>query len=417
MNSRQILHIDIDAFFASVEKLRNPGLRDRPVAVGAGVIASCCYLARKYGLHAGMSLRRARGLCPRLEIIGGHTALYRCFSDRIFELCREYSPSVETFLDEAFCDLSGTERLHGNLKSLACRLREEIFQETGLRVSAGLGPNRMLAKMATASAKPDGIRALAEGETDSFLISQPIDRLPGIGPRASKVLTQLNVHTAGDLRKLSRRSLVSIFGKNGGLFYERCRGEDTRIVNAKEIPRSISRETSFHEHTVNPQVIEGMLSYLGQRAGNTLRRLGLKAGQLQVKISYSDPAAGSCRSLRRLPNPTVLDSEILRPALELYRQLHSRRVALRRVGISLRRLVTDDGLRQLDFEELCSTPASQQEGGPVPHREEAALLAGLDSLRRRYGHACIISGRSLDLLGKLPRDDHGFILRTSCLTK
>ena len=417
MSSCQILHIDIDAFFASVEKLRNPRLRGRPVAVGAGVIASCCYDARKYGLHAGMNLRQARRLCPRLEIISGHAALYRCFSERVFELCRECSPSIETFLDEAFCDLSGTERLYGNLEDLANRLREKVFRETGLRVTAGLGPNRMLAKMAAASAKPDGMRALSRGETDSFLITRPIDRLPGIGPKTSKIFAQLNVHTIGDLRKLSRRSLVAIFGKNGRLFYERCRGEDTRILNAKEIPRSISRETSFNEHTVDRQAIEGMLSYLAQRATNTLRELGVKAGQLQVKISYSDPAAGSCRSLKRLPAPTVLDSEILRPALELYRGLHTRRVALRRIGISLGRLATDDGLRQLDFEELCSSRANRREGTPAPCREEAALLAGLDSLRRRYGHSCIITGRSLDLLGKLPRDDHGFILRTSCLTK
>lgn len=417
MNSCQILHIDIDAFFASVEQLRNPLLRNRPVAVGAGVIASCCYAARKYGLHAGMSLRQARRLCPRLEIISGHAALYRCFSERVFELCRECSPAVETFLDEAFCDLSGTERLYGNLEGLASELREKIFLETGLQVTAGLGPNRMLAKMAAASAKPGGMRSLAANEIDSFLLAQPIDRLPGIGPKASKIFTQLNVHTTGDLRKLSRRSLVSIFGKNGGLFYERCRGEDTRIINAKEIPRSISRETSFHEHTVNHQTIEGMLTYLAERATNTLRRMGLKAGRLQVKISYSDPAAGSCRSPRRLPAPTALDSEILQPALEIYRGLHTRRVALRRIGISLGRLVTDDGLRQLDFDEVCNPQANRRAGTSATCREEAALLAGLDSVRRRYGHSCIITGRSLDLLGKLPRDDHGFILRTSCLTK
>lgn len=385
--------------------------------MGAGVIASCSYDARKYGLHAGMGLRQARHLCPRLEILNGHAALYRCFSERIFELCRERSPAVETYLDEAFCDLSGTERLYGDLADMAAGLRERIFSETGLRVTAGLGPNRMLAKMAASSAKPDGLRSLAAGEEDSFLLGQPIGRLPGIGPKASKIFEQLNIHTTGELRSLSRRSLVSIFGKTGGLFYERCRGQDTRVVHEREIPRSISRETSFHEHTVDRQTIEGMLSYLAGRATNTLRSLGLRAGQLQVKISYSDPDAGNRRSLKRLPTPTSLDSEIFRPALGLYRSLHTRRVALRRIGISLGRLCTDDGLRQLDFSDLCSPPANRPAETTAACREETALLAGLDSIRHRYGHSSILTGRSLDLLGKLPRDDHGFILRTSCLTK
>lgn len=417
MSSCRILHIDIDAFFASVEQLRNPRLQKRPVAVGAGVIASCSYDARKYGLHAGMGLRQARRLCPHLEILNGHAALYRCFSERIFELCRGCSPAVETYLDEAFCDLSGTERLHGNLVKLASDLRERIFLETGLKVTAGLGPNRMLAKMAAASVKPDGLRSLGAGEEDSFLLGQPIDRLPGIGSKASKIFEKLNVHTTEELRGLSRQSLVSIFGKIGELLYERCRGRDTRIVHEQEIPRSISRETSFHEHTVDRQTIEGMLSYLAGRATNTLRDLGLRAGELQVKISYSDPGNGSLRSLKRLPAPASLDSEIFRPALEVYRSLHTRRVALRRIGISLGRLITDDGLRQLDFSDLCSLRENRAAQTTAAYRKETALLGSLDSIRQRYGHSSIITGRSLHLLGKLPQDDHGFILRTSCLAK
>lgn len=422
MSFGRILHIDIDAFFAAVEQLRNPRLRNRPVAVGAGVIASCCYEARKYGLHAGMSLRRARRLCPRLEILSGHAALYRCFSSRVFELCQRCSPAMETYLDEAFCDLSGTERLHGSLEDLAANLREEIFSEIGLRVTAGLGPNRMLAKLAAGSAKPDGLRTLQAGEEEAFLLRLPVSRLPGIGPRACEILEKLNIRTVQELRALPRQSLASIFGKTGELFYERCRGRDTRAIHVREIPNSISRETSFHEHTVSRDTIEGMLHYLTERAANTLRSLELRASALEVKLCYSDRAAGSPRSSRRLPEPTNIDSKIFQSAIDLYRTLHTRRVALRRIGVALRGLVNDNGLRQLQFNDLCDQQGlalkSPDSSKPADsYRIESSLLDSLDTIRERYGHSAIIMGRSLHLLGSLPQDDHGFILRTSSLTQ
>jgi nucleotidyltransferase/DNA polymerase involved in DNA repair len=243
--SSWVLHIDIDAFFASVEQLRNPRLAAQPVAVGTGVIASCSYEARRLGLHAGMPLGRAREVCPRLVVLPGHAAIYRCFSERVFQLCRSHAPAVETYLDEAFCDLAGTELLHPDVLSAAARLKERIREETGLSTTVGLGRSRMLAKMAARSVKPDGLRRIEAAEEDGFLRDLPLRELPGVGPRAGAILAKLNIRTIGALRVLSRPSLVGIFGRIGDVLYQRCRGIDTRAICAREIPRSIGRETSF----------------------------------------------------------------------------------------------------------------------------------------------------------------------------
>lgn len=430
-----VFHIDIDAFFASVEKLRNPRLADRPVAVGAGVIASCCYVARRSGLHAGMPLRDARKLCPGLVILEGHYPIYRCFAERVFEICRDYAPAMESHLDEAFCDCTGTGRLYGlddltgsEAPPVAREVTERIRREVGLSVSLGMGRNRMLAKMASKIAKPGGIRRIPPTGEDSFLRPLPVRLLPGVGPRTAAVLRKLNIETIEEMRALSRDSLKAMFGQNGVLLYERCRGEDTRVVSTREIPRSISRETSFHEDTISSEAIEGMLYYLSERAANTLRKLGLKTRTVEVKIRYADfqEAAGS----RGLQTPTQIDKEIFEAALALRRTLHSRRAALRLIGVTLSRLVPDDGTRALDlFESDGGIPGGP--GGPSGEEDlieratrlarergrELGLCRSLDRIRDRYGYSSVVSGKSIHLLGKLPQDAYGYILRTPSLTR
>jgi DNA polymerase-4 len=422
-----VLHLDIDAFFASVEQLRNPRLAGRPVAVGTGVIASCSYEARKFGLHAGMSLRQAVRLCPSLKILAGHAPIYRCFSERIFDLCQLYSPAVESYLDEAFCDLSGTERLHGNLLAAAAELKERVLAEVGLRVTVGLGRNRMFAKMAARSVKPDGLRWIGAEEEEEFIRELPIRDLPGIGPRAAQIFEKLNIHTIGAMRLLSRQSLTAMFGTIGASLYERCRGNDTRPIAPREIPRSIRRETSFPEDATGRETIEETLCYLAERAANTLRQLHLKAKQVEVKIRYGDFETLS--SSRKFPSPTQIDAEIFQEAVRIRRALHTRRVGLRLVGVALEGLVADDGLHQLTC--IVSPPSRAQEGGGGSgtersrlvlsdidsRRRELGLLHSLDAIRRRYGYASVVCGRSLDLLGRLEQDEHGFILRTPSLTR
>jgi len=174
-DARTVLHVDIDAFFAAIEQQRDPRLKGKPVIVGAGVIASCSYEARKFGLRAGMSLVEAKRLCPRVVILEGHAQVYRCYAERVFERCRELSPDVETYLDEAYLELTGTARVHGDFTAAAARLKRAILDDTGLTVTCGIGPNRMLAKLVGKTTKPDGLARIDAHEAEAFLVGRPIE--------------------------------------------------------------------------------------------------------------------------------------------------------------------------------------------------------------------------------------------------
>ena len=286
--TRTVLHVDIDAFFASIEQQRDPRLAGRPVIVGSGVIASCSYEARRFGLRAGMTLLEAKRLCPAAVILEGHAQVYRCFAERIFERCRSLAPDVETYLDEAYVELTGTERVHGDFLAAAARLRRAIRDETGLTVTCGLGPNRMLAKLVGKTVKPDGLARLDECDADAFLVDRPIEQLAGVGHAHAKTLRSMNVRTISALRAFPVAALEALFGAPGRLLFERCRGNDTAPVTAREIPVTISRETSFHRDTGDLAEVDGMLEYLMGRACRATRELALVARTVAVRLRYSD---------------------------------------------------------------------------------------------------------------------------------
>lgn len=399
--SSLIMHVDIDAFFASVEQLRNPAIRGKPVLVGAGVIASCSYEARRFGLRAGMPLYEALRLCPSAIAMDGHAQIYRCFAERVFEVCGEMAPGIERHLDEAYCDLTGTDGLYGGPISTGEKLREEVKQRVGLSVTVGLAVNRMVAKMAGKTVKPGGVRSIQPGREREFVSGVPAGDIPGVGRVTKDVLRRINVHTAADLASIPRQYLRMLFGRNGDLLYRRCRGLDGGVLD-NEIPRSISRETSFHRETGDRHEIEGTLHYLAGRAARTLRSLGLSCRTVKVKVYYAD--GGHRGAARTLSMPVRLDGELFETALLLLGPLLARRSALRLVGISL--------------SSLCRTAVAQGELYETnkPFRE-ADLCQGLDRVRDRFGHGAVVSGRSLNLAGKVKRDRYGYILRTPSLTK
>jgi DNA polymerase-4 len=397
-----VLHVDIDAFFAAIEQLRDPRLRGQPVIVGAGVIASCSYEARRFGLHAGMSLSEARRLCPRAVILEGHAQVYRCFADDIFACCREISPAVETYLDEAYCEMTGTERLHGDLFETARDLKRRIFGRTGLTVTCGLGPNRMLAKLVGKTTKPDGLARIGPEQADGFLGDRPIEQLAGVGRAHARTLRSMNLRTIGELRAVPIEALVALFGAVGRLLYERCRGRDTAPVHAREVPLSISRETSFHRDTAERTEIEGMLEYLVGRACRTARELDLEARTVAVRLRYSD--GEGAEQARALPMASDSDPVVLALALELLRRQFTRRVALHGVGVTLSNFMSRVGEQGDLFDE-----------GETFRRE--ALLRAFDDVRGSYGHGVLVSGRALHLKGRLAEDRHGFVLRTPSLTQ
>jgi DNA polymerase-4 len=399
---RLVLHVDIDAFFAAIEQVRDPRLKGKPVIVGAGVIASCSYEARRYGLRAGMRLSEARRLCPDVVILEGHAQVYRCFAEDIFERCRTLGPQVETYLDEAYCDLSGTERVHRDVMHAVCSLREDIRDATGLTVTCGVGPNRMLAKLIGKTVKPDGIARIQAHEADAFLRERPIDQLAGVGHAHARTLRSMNLRTIGDLRQLPVEVLVALFGANGRLLYDRCRGFDTAPVTEREVPLSISRETSFHRDTADRGEIEGMLEYLVGRACRTARELSIRPRTTSVRLRYSD--GDGAERARSLAQASDTDPLVLELVLDVFSRLFTRRVALHAVGVTLSQFERAGGDQGSLFDE--------REAG-----RRAALYRSFDGVRNAYGHGVLVSGRALALKGKLAEDKHGFVLRTPSLTQ
>ncbi len=397
-----IAHVDIDAFFAAVEQRRDPRLRGRPVAVGNGVVASCSYEARARGCRTAMTLPEARRACPDLVILDGNYATYRCFAEAVFDVCRDYSPALETYLDEAVLDLTGTGRLWGHASNVARALRRRVRERTGLAVTVGVGSNRMLARLATARAKPDGFGIIEPGKEAEHVANLPVEQLPGVGPRTAASLRDLNLTTAGALRRLSRAELTALYGVRGDALYDRCRGRDTRAVSAREVPASISRETSFHRDTSDPEEHRAMLYYLVERAARTARGLGLATRTVSVRIRTADGKGEEAR--RSVREGVTVDTRLFRLAGELFERAHTRRVALHLVGCALSGFVPD-GSWQLDCFDAAGDPARR------------ALCDGLDAIRERYGHSAVVAGPSLALLGRLRQDAHGFVLRTPSLTR
>jgi DNA polymerase-4 len=398
-----IIHVDVDAFFASVEQLLIPSLHHRPVVVGSGCIASCSYEARRFGLHAGMSLAQARRLCPQAVILSGRYGRYRCFAEKIWDVCRRTCLSLETYLDEAYGQVPGASALGGGDPILlGRRLQDEVRCEVGLPVSIGLADNRMLAKMASHWAKPGGVRWIRSQEVSAFLAPRPVEDLLGVGGKTARLLGDLNVKTVADLRQLSRAALAGMLGQRGEVLYERCRGRDVALPHWRpRPPRSISRETTFHRPCCRGEELRGMLLYLLERAMHTAREAGLLVGTVELTIRYDDwkQHAGA----RTLAEPTDNDDEAFAAVSDLLDRLHDRRVALRHVGVILSH-----------FRPAGSRGRLME---PPDRSARRRLYGTIDTIRHRFGHAAVVTGHSIELMGRLEQDDYGFVLRTPSLTK
>jgi len=397
---KAVFHVDIDAFFPSVEQLLNPDLAGRPVVVGSGVIASCSYEARARGLRAGMNLVKARRLCPDVVILRGSQPVYRAFAEEIWGLCREFSPDIETYLDEAYLDMSGTELLWPDLVAVGRDFRWRVRARTGLAVTVGIGPNRLCARLATKGAKPDGLAALDESEAERTLAALPVGELPGVGHATFRVLAGLGIRTVSEFRALSREDLQALFGKVGPALFERARGRDSAVVEAREIPHTISRETTFHNETSDRRYVEAMLSYLAQRAARAARMLGVAPRAVEVKIRYTDHRGAARR--RRMPEPGNLDGDIYEHAVALFGEIHTRRVNLRRVGIVLS-----------GFVRACN---EQMKLFRTDERRRR-LTRAVDAVRSRFGFGALVTGKAIELMDTLKRTSHGYVLRTPSLTK
>ena len=407
MKRRCIVHVDIDAFFAAVEELLNPSLMGKPVIVGGlpherGVASTANYEARKYGVHSGMPLAKAYKLCPHGVFVRGNYQVYSAFSKKMFSVLAQYTPDVEeASLDEAYLDLTRCRTLYSSLPRTIQEIKNNVEKQMGIRVSVGVGPNKLLAKLATNKAKPGGLVDVQPGREEEFLKDLNIETFPGIGPKAQVILRMLNIHKIGDLWGLPRTTLRSLFGLNGEELFLQSRGIDSRPVSMASIPKSISRETTFLEDLWDRRLLLAHMAYLCDRLALPLRKGRLFAHIIEVKVRYSDFKTEVRRRLLIMPRQDM--GEIFKIAQELFLQLYSgSRLSLRLVGVKVSDLVRN---RPLSLFE------------PYSERQER-LGAAVDQVREKYGFGSLLTVREgmLENLYSFEKQ-RGFVLKTASLTK
>src|SRR5258708_3190017 len=380
-----ILHVDMDAFFVSVELLERPELRGKPVIVGGqpnqrGVVTAASYEARKFGVHSAMPLRTAGRLCPHAIYLDGHHAKYSEWSDRVAAILAKFSPIVEMVsIDEAYLDLSGTERLHGPPLAATDKLLRAITRTTGLPCSGGLATTRLVAKVASDQAKPRGLLWVAPASEARFLPPLSVRKIPGIGEVTERALRALSIETVEQLAAQSLEKLEKVFGQWGTALYRKARGGDSYefIIDAE--PKSISHNHTFGEDTEDTVALTAMLSHLSQKACKRLREAGLATRTLTLTIRYAGFETHT-RS-KTLGEPTRLDSDIYAVFQELLRIHRDVKRKVRLLGVSLGGLT--HGGEQLDLLD------AERRG------KLEKLTTAADRLRDRFGFGKVQFGGSL----------------------
>ncbi len=404
---RRIMHIDLDAFFVSVEQALNPELKGKPVVVGGrpdrrGVVASASYEARAFGLHAGMPLATAYRLCPQATFIEGNFTRYRDASQKFMAILADFSPFLEPLgLDEAYLDVTGFESLYGSIQQMAINIKRRIKDELGLSASVGIANGKIVAKVACELSKPDGLLEVAAGEERSFLAPLPIAKLPGIGKKSERVLKGLGINTIGELSNMPPKVLKSHFGAFGELLHRFANGIDDRKVEPPAAAKSISRETTFAKDTKNATFLKATLRYLSERVGAELREQSKQARCVTLKLRSSD-----FRTITRshtLPQTTDTDQSIFGTGLKLLKKaLSQEKQPIRLIGIGVSNF-TEPG------KQLSLLDASAQ-------RLEK-LNKAIDRIRQKYGFTAIQTGRTLLLKDIFPETEGSYTLHTPSLSR
>ncbi|HVB57223.1 MAG TPA: DNA polymerase IV [Candidatus Acidoferrales bacterium] len=383
-----ILHIDMDAFFVSVELLARPQLKGMPVIVGGqrdqrGVVTSASYEARRFGVHSAMPLRTAGRLCPQAIFLDGHHELYGRWSDRIATILGKYSPVVEmASIDEAYLNLAGTERLHGPPLAAAHKLSREITRTTALPCSIGVGASRLIAKVASDQAKPHGLIWVAPGSEAAFLAPIGVRRIPGLGKVTEAALKNMGIETIAQLQAQPLERLEEHFGRWGTALFRKARGIDSYEFFVDAEPKSLSHNQTFGEDTKDRKRLESTLSYLCQKASKRLRDAGLYARTVTLTLRYADFT--TITRSQTLSEPTDLDAVFLRVIRYLFSRAWDGAATLRLVGVEL---------------SVFSTGASGQFGLlDASRREKLERLARTtDRLRDRFGFSKLQFGGSLPI--------------------
>src|SRR5438132_11354479 len=336
-----IVHVDVDAFFASVEQVLNAKLRGKPVLVGRGCVASASYEAKFLGVKTAMGFREALRICPKAVVVPGQYEHYADFAERVRRILETYTPAVETAaLDDFYLDFAGTERLYPDYQGTLRRLQAEIFGRTGLNVSIGAARTKVVASIASRLERPRGFRVIACGEEEAFLTPLTGEKLHGIGHVHTGVLAERGIVTIGQLRQVPKPALQAAFGEAiGQQIWERARALDGREVLLPSTPKSVSRETTIEGGTIDTEFLGGLIEYLSERIGSTLREYGKQASTIGLRIRYVDQFLA--HQTVRISKPTNDERELLVTAKDLFGRLFTRRVAVRLVGVSVTNLETD----------------------------------------------------------------------------
>jgi DNA polymerase-4 len=395
---RKILHIDLDAFFCSVEENNNPALRGKPFAVGGrpdarGVVASCSYAARMYGIHSAMPTAQALRLYPDLIIVSGRHGDYGKISEQVMDYLATMTPLIEQVsIDEAFLDLSDLPEAG---EVLARNIQTYIFDHFHLPCSIGVATNKLMAKIATDAGKasrrsaspPQAITVIPPGEESQFLAPLPTKALWGIGPKTAAKLDELGIHTIGDIAKLSRKEIIDRLGKFGLELEKRAHGIDDSPVHTSHKIKSVSNETTFDHDITALKELHETLHVLSESVGRRLRKHDLKGNTVKLKLRWQDFTTLTRQTT--LPLPTSDDREIYSAVKELFNQTWTKGRPVRLLGVGVTHFAKPD--IQLGFWD-------------APAKNNGKLFAAVDSLRDRYGRNAVIRGSDLKYDKPMKRD-------------
>ena len=389
------LHIDMDAFFASVEQNDHPELKGRPVVVGSppdqrGVVSAASYEARKFGIRSAMPSRTAYQKCPDAVFLPVNMARYQEVSRRIMKIFESFTPFIQPLsIDEAFLEISGAQRLFGSAREIAEKIRFTIREQTGLTASAGVAPNMFLAKLASDMNKPNGQTVVPDDPEaiEAFLAPLSIDRMWGIGKVTQKKLRTLGINTIGKLRECDPRLLEHAIGPHStAVFLRLARGIDNRRIEMETQEKSISNEITFKEDTSDRKIIEAAYKQLMDKVGSRLRKAGFYAGSVHLKIRWSD--FSTITRQITLPQPCNDDITLRKNGLDLLTQNWTAR-PVRLIGFGVGNLSATDKPHsaQLDLFNLPDTEL---------HEKRKRLSQTTDQIRQKYGNNSLRRGSSLD---------------------
>jgi len=374
---RHVLHLDLDAFFASVEELLDPSIAGKPILVGGdpserGVVASASYAARAYGARSAMPMSQALRLCPQAVVRHGHRREYASYSKQVMDMLAEYTPLVEQLsIDEAFLDVTGCERLFGPADELAYHIQERVRRETGLPCSLGVASNKLVAKVASQEAKPNGVLIVPAGQEASFLAPLPIERLWGVGEVTAERLRQIGITTIGQLAALPEAQMEALFGSSAAEMQHRALGIDNRPVGEQARHKSISQEHTFARDVGSIEVLRRTLLDMSEDVATQLRRGGECGRTIVLKMRYPDFTTITRRVT--LKQPTDLTEVIHAQAVKLLQKEWKSGTHVRLIGVGVSGLTHGRQLSLFD----------------APAKRLGKLSRTVDAIRRKYGKDAI----------------------------